>query len=190
MSARLVDYYAGTYDQDEVMRRWLKLLGFDVRVDRDHAQIGVSCGAVAGEAVALMLGAYGDWCEVDCGRACSPGLVRYAYGEHLFTEEFTEGRARARDRGAEIAGGDAPRRRTYRLGNPRVSARASLRATPPPGARRSPELAPRHTHSATLTRALSRGAAAGDCESARPRAGSPHEAHAYGPGERGAARGG
>ena len=148
LRARLVNYYFGTYNQDEAMRRWLKLLGFNVRLDRDHAQIGLSCSAVAGEAVAIMLGAYGDWWDVDCSGARSPDLVRYAYGRHVFTEEFTEGRAAARGRraaeiaggaaeiaGGEVAGGDAPRRQqTYRLGDPEVSARASLCTTPPPGA--------------------------------------------------------
>ena len=111
------------------MARWLGLLGFEVKVDNGANQIGLSCGAVAAEALAIMLGKYGDWWDADCRPAASPELTRYAYGEHDFLsvggfQTLHEGIRASKRRRARAAGGVEPTggvgQATYRLGDAQV----------------------------------------------------------------------
>ena len=107
-------------------RCWLGLLGFEVKVDNSANQIGFSCGAVAAEALAIMLGDYGDWWDADCRPAASPELTRYAYSEHGFLssagfQTVHEGLRASERRQARAAGGVEPTdgvgQATYRLGD-------------------------------------------------------------------------
>ena len=139
LRARLVDYYSGCRLEDQAMARWLQLLGFKVKVDNSANQIGLSCGAVAAQALAIMLGAYGEWWDADCRPAASPELTRYAYGVHDFRaygHDFRavhEGLAAAR---ARAAGGveptDGVEQETYRLGNAQVCEGLRAPLTRPP----------------------------------------------------------
>ena len=95
LRARIVDYWTGNAAQNIALQRWLALLGFSggddllPLIDNRAHQIGLSCGPVAVQALALMLRAVragAAWLTADCTSATSPAVARFAYAEHRHVE--------------------------------------------------------------------------------------------------------
>ena len=98
LRARIVDYWTGNATQNLALQRWLALLGFSggddplPLIDNRAHQIGLSCGPVAVQALALILRAVraGDaWLTADCTGATNPAVTRFAYAEHQYVYSFS-----------------------------------------------------------------------------------------------------